>query len=160
MPVNTISGGNSRRNSWRALAGVLIPFCLLLTPSPHGHAAAAQEKSSGAHDADRHADSPSVIRLGMSADFTAGARALGIELFRGAMAYVLPVNAAGGVNGRHVVIKPYDDQYDPDLAIRNTVKLMDQDNVFALLRWDPDHEQNAAPTAQAPGQGFLTLIPL
>ena len=44
----------------------------------------------------------------------------------------MPANAAGGVDGRRIVVKAYDDQYDPDLAIRNTVKLMDQDNVFAL----------------------------
>lgn len=74
------------------------------------------------------------IRLGMSADFSASARALSIELYRGAMAYLTTVNEAGGVNGRRVVITAYDDKYQPDLAIRNTLKLMKED-VFALFSY-------------------------
>lgn len=74
------------------------------------------------------------IRLGMSADFSASARALSIELYRGAMAYLTAVNEAGGVNGRRVVITAYDDRYQPDLAIQNTLKLMKED-VFALFSY-------------------------
>jgi ABC-type branched-subunit amino acid transport system substrate-binding protein len=74
------------------------------------------------------------IRLGMSADFSASARALSIELYRGAMAYLIPLNKAGGVNGRRVEITAYDDRYDPDLAIQNTLTLMKED-VFALFSY-------------------------
>ena len=97
----------------------------------------------------------------MSADFTAGARGLGIELYRGAMAYLLPVNAAGGVNGRHIVIKTYDDKYDPDLAIRNTVRLMDQDNVFALFGYvgTPTMNRTLPLLRMHQDQDFLLLFP-
>jgi branched-chain amino acid transport system substrate-binding protein len=74
------------------------------------------------------------IRLGMSADFSASARGLSIELYRGAMAYLVPLNNAGGVNGRAVTITAYDDKYQPDLAIANTLRLM-QDDVFALFSY-------------------------
>jgi branched-chain amino acid transport system substrate-binding protein len=70
----------------------------------------------------------------MSADFSASARALSIELYRGAMAYLTAVNEAGGVNGRRVVITAYDDKYQPDLAIQNTLKLM-KDDIFALFSY-------------------------
>jgi ABC-type branched-subunit amino acid transport system substrate-binding protein len=70
----------------------------------------------------------------MSADFSASARALSIELYRGAMAYLTQVNEAGGVHGRRVVITAYDDRYQPDLAIQNTLKLMKED-VFALFSY-------------------------
>ncbi|MGE0242194.1 MAG: ABC transporter substrate-binding protein, partial [Parvibaculaceae bacterium] len=73
-------------------------------------------------------------RLGMSADFSASARALSIELYRGAMAYLIPLNEAGGVNGRRVEITAYDDRYEPDLAIQNTLRLM-KDDVFALFSY-------------------------
>jgi branched-chain amino acid transport system substrate-binding protein len=76
----------------------------------------------------------SEIRLGMSADFSASARALSIELYRGAMAYLIPLNKAGGVNGRRVEITAYDDKYQPDLAIQNTLRLM-KDDVFALFSY-------------------------
>ena len=68
------------------------------------NSASSQDKTAGT-DPDRHDASQSVIRLGMSADFSASARALSIELYRGIMAYLLPLNNAGGVNGRQVVIK-------------------------------------------------------
>jgi branched-chain amino acid transport system substrate-binding protein len=161
MSVGTITDRNSRRTPWRALGAVSIALCLLLRPSTHSHAAAALDKVGAGHDADPQGGSPSEIRFGMSADFTAGARALGIELFRGAMAYLLPVNDAGGVDGRRIVIKPYDDQYDPDLAIRNTVKLMDQDNVFALFGYvgTPTMNRTLPLLRMRQDKDFLLLFP-
>ena len=112
----------------------MLALALLLAAALLGEPASAQDKTAGT-DADRQDASQSAIRLGMSADFSASARALSIELYRGAMAYLLPLNNAGGVNGRRVVIKAYDDRYEPDLAIRNTLKLMDEDDVFALFSY-------------------------
>jgi hypothetical protein len=84
----------------------MLALALLLAAALLGDPASAQDKTAGT-DADRQDASQSVIRLGMSADFSASARALSIELYRGAMAYLLPLNNAGGVNGRRVVIKAY-----------------------------------------------------
>jgi branched-chain amino acid transport system substrate-binding protein len=112
----------------------MLTLALLLAAALLGDSASAKDKTAGT-DADRQDASKSEIRLGMSADFSASARALSIELYRGAMAYLLPLNNAGGVNGRRIVIKAYDDQYEPDLAIRNTLKLMAEDDVFALFSY-------------------------
>jgi branched-chain amino acid transport system substrate-binding protein len=106
----------------------MLTLALLLAAALLGAPASAKDKTAGNA-------SQSEIRLGMSADFSASARALSIELYRGAMAYLLPLNNAGGVAGRRVVIKAYDDQYEPDLAIRNTQKLMGEDDVFALFSY-------------------------
>ena len=105
----------------------ILAVALLLMAALLSDRASAKEGTAGA---DRQGAGQSEIRLGMSADFSASARALSIELYRGAMAYLLPVNNTG-VNDRRLVIKAYDDQYEPDLAIRNTLKLMDEDDVFA-----------------------------
>ncbi|SMF07013.1 ABC transporter substrate-binding protein [Desulfovibrio gilichinskyi] len=75
------------------------------------------------------------ILLGMSAAFTGHSRGLGIELFRGSQAYFNQVNANGGINGRKVVIKYYDDGYDPLPAIRNTINLIEKDNVLCLFNY-------------------------
>ena len=45
------------------------------------------------------------------------------------------VNRAGGVHGRKIVIRAYDDSYNPIPAIRNTIKLIDDDNVFLLANY-------------------------
>src|SRR5262245_41069120 len=108
--------------------GLLTLFALF------GNPASAQEATEAAPGGGQPGIGQSEIRLGMSADFSASARALSIELYRGAMAYLIPLNKAGGVNGRRVVITAYDDQYDPDLAIQNTLRLM-KEEVFALFSY-------------------------
>jgi ABC-type branched-subunit amino acid transport system substrate-binding protein len=73
------------------------------------------------------------IVLGMSAAFTGPSRDLGTELYRGAAAYFEHVNRAGGVGGRNIRIKAYDDGYNPGPAIENTERLVERDNVFLLF---------------------------
>ena len=71
--------------------------------------------------------------LGMSAAFSGPSRGLGIELYRGATAYFEHVNQAGGIDGRRIRLKIYDDGYQPDPAVKNTTTLMLQDQVFLLF---------------------------
>ncbi len=73
------------------------------------------------------------IVLGMSAAFSGPSRGLGSELYRGAMSYFNYVNDNGGVAGRKITLKLYDDGYQPDPCVRNTMKLMLEDNVFLLF---------------------------
>jgi ABC-type branched-subunit amino acid transport system substrate-binding protein len=112
----------------------LLALSLLAFVALTGYPASAQQKPALAPPGNQPGADQGEIRLGMSADFSASARALSIELYRGAMAYLIPVNEAGGVNGRRVVITAYDDRYDPDLAVHNTLQLMKGD-VFALFSY-------------------------
>ena len=72
------------------------------------------------------------IVLGMSAAFRGPSRGLGIELYRGTMAYLEHVNRNGGIDGRKIVIKAYDDGYNPLPAIENTIRLVEKDDPFLL----------------------------
>lgn len=87
--------------------------------------------------ADRPAEPPTAsdtsIILGMSAAFSGPSRGLGIELYRGAGAYFARVNEQGGVAGRTVQVKAYDDGYQPGPSVKNTMKLMLDDQVFLLF---------------------------
>ncbi len=96
----------------------ILAVALLLVAALLSDPASAKEGTAGA---DRQGAGQSEIRLGMSADFSASARALSIELYRGAMAYLLPANNTG-VNNRRLVIKA-------------SLKLMDEDDVFALFSY-------------------------
>jgi len=73
------------------------------------------------------------VRLGVSAAFKGPSRGLGIELYRGAMAYFEDVNRQGGIHGRKIVLKSYDDNYNPIPAIENTIHLIEQDKVLLLF---------------------------
>ena len=98
------------------LAGCLLGLC----SRPSGAAA-----STGVTDSE--------IVLGMSAAFSGPSRGLGIELFRGASAYFEHINGRGGVRGRKIVLRTYDDGYQPDPSVQNTMSLMLKDEVFALF---------------------------
>lgn len=75
------------------------------------------------------------IKVGMSAAFTGPSEGLGVELYRGAMAYIEHINHTGGVNGRKIILQAYDDGYDPIPAINNTVKLIEEDKVLLLFNY-------------------------
>jgi ABC-type branched-subunit amino acid transport system substrate-binding protein len=72
------------------------------------------------------------IILGMSAPFEGPARALGIELYRGSMAYFDQINKRGGVFGHRIAIKARNDNYQPIPAVMNTIELVQDDRVFGL----------------------------
>jgi branched-chain amino acid transport system substrate-binding protein len=78
---------------------------------------------------------PEPIVLAMSAAFSGPSRGLGIEVYRGARAYFDDVDAHGGVNGRPIVIKAYDDGYNPAPAIYNTIRAIEQDRAFLLFSY-------------------------
>jgi ABC-type branched-subunit amino acid transport system substrate-binding protein len=81
-----------------------------------------------------HARAEEIV-VGMSGAFTGPTRGMGIELYRGSMAYFEHVNSQGGVHGRKIVIKAYDDGYNPVPAIDNTIRLIEQDKVFLLFNY-------------------------
>jgi ABC-type branched-subunit amino acid transport system substrate-binding protein len=69
----------------------------------------------------------------MSAAFKGPSGGLGSELHRGAQACFAEVNRQGGVHGRKIVLKAYDDGYNPAPAILNTRRLVHQDGAFLLF---------------------------
>ena len=73
------------------------------------------------------------ILLGTSAAFSGPSRGLGIELYRGAQAFFEQVNERGGVRGRRIALKLYDDGYQPVPSVQNTMELLLSDQVFALF---------------------------
>lgn len=73
------------------------------------------------------------IVFGQSAAFKGPAAALGLGMRQGILAAFEEANAEGGVNGRKLELVSYNDGYEPDKAIDNTKKLLQEDNVFALI---------------------------
>lgn len=73
------------------------------------------------------------LRLGMSAPFSGPVASLGREFHRGAASWLARVNAAGGVHGRRVELVALDDAYDPDRTVRNVIRLIEDEQVFALF---------------------------
>jgi branched-chain amino acid transport system substrate-binding protein len=85
----------------------------------------------------------SQIVLGQSVALSGPAEQLGKDMQVGATLYFNKVNAAGGVNGRKVVLKTLDDGYEPPNAVANTKKLLNDEKVFALFGYVGTPTSNA-----------------
>jgi ABC-type branched-subunit amino acid transport system substrate-binding protein len=73
------------------------------------------------------------IVFGQSAALKGPAAALGLGMRDGILAAFHEANAAGGVHGRKLDLISYNDGYEPEMAIANTKRLIDEDKVFALI---------------------------
>ncbi len=74
------------------------------------------------------------VLIGSSAGLSGPIANWGNNLSRFApQAYFNKVNERGGVNGRQIKYKVYDDAYKPDRAVANVKKLIERDRVFCLL---------------------------
>jgi branched-chain amino acid transport system substrate-binding protein len=73
------------------------------------------------------------ITFGQAAVLEGPASALGQGMRAGIQAAFDEVNARGGVHGRKLKLISRDDGYEPDRAIAETRKLIEEDKVFALI---------------------------
>jgi branched-chain amino acid transport system substrate-binding protein len=72
------------------------------------------------------------IRIGSSVPLS-GEAAIAGNVARGIDAYFKSVNAKGGVLGRKIKYTYLDDGYDPGRAVNNTIRLIQQEQVFAVF---------------------------
>jgi ABC-type branched-subunit amino acid transport system substrate-binding protein len=96
------------------------------------------------------------ILFGQSAAFEGPAAALGLGMREGILASFNEANANGGVNGRRLELVSYDDGYEPEKAIANTKRLIDENGVFALVGEVGTPTSNAAqPITTEAGVPFI-----
>jgi branched-chain amino acid transport system substrate-binding protein len=76
---------------------------------------------------------PDRILFGQAAALSGPSSALGVKMRQGILAAFAEVNAKGGVHGRKLELISRDDGYDPDRSVLQTVKLLNEDRVFALI---------------------------
>lgn len=73
--------------------------------------------------------------LGMSAAFTGPIDGLGVELYRGSMAYFNYLDEHGGIHGKPVSLQILDDGYQPGPAIDNTIRFLRGDEPLCLMNY-------------------------
>ena len=96
------------------------------------------------------------IVFGQSAAFDGPAAALGLGMREGILASFNEANATGGVNGRRLELVSYDDGYEPEKAIANTKRLINENGVFALVGEVGTPTSNAVqPIATEEGVPFI-----
>ena len=83
--------------------------------------------------ADEVGISADTILFGQAAALGGPSSVLGQGMRQGILAAFAEVNAKGGVHGRRLELISRDDGYDPDRSVIATVKLIEEDKVFALI---------------------------
>ena len=73
------------------------------------------------------------VLFGQSAAFSGPASELGQNMRRGIKAAFHEANEQGGVHGRRLELEDLDDAYEPEAAIANTKRLIEDHEVFALI---------------------------
>ena len=73
------------------------------------------------------------VLFGQSAAFSGPASELGTNMKQGILAAFDEANRRGGVHGRLLELVSFDDAYEPEAAIANTIRLIDEEEVFALI---------------------------
>ena len=106
------------------------------------------------------AESPGVsddrVLFGQSAAFEGPAQELGKNMRLGIEVAFAEVNASGGVHGRRLELVSYDDSYEPEASIANTHRLIDEDEVFALIgEVGTPTSRSATPVAAASNVPFI-----
>ncbi|MEZ2146081.1 ABC transporter substrate-binding protein [Bradyrhizobium sp. DN5] len=83
--------------------------------------------------ADEAGVSADVILFGQAAALEGPSSALGQRMRQGIVAAFTEINAKGGVHGRKLQLISRDDGYDPDRSVAQTLRLIEDDKVFALI---------------------------
>ena len=96
------------------------------------------------------------VLFGQSAALSGLAQELGLEMSLGINAAFHEANSNGGVAGRRLELITLDDTYEPELAIANTLQLIEDEQVFALIgEVGTPTSRSATPVAAEAGVPFV-----
>ena len=96
------------------------------------------------------------VVFGQSAAFSGPAQELGTNMRIGIMAAFHEVNERGGVHGRILELVSRDDAYEPEAAVTNTLHLIEEEGVFALIgEVGTPTSRSATPVAADEGVPFI-----
>ena len=83
----------------------------------------------------KSADLTQSIILCQSGAFTGASSHFSRQAWLGAQTYFDEVNRSGGINGKKIELRAFDDGYDPAQAVKNTNECLKDTNVFALFNY-------------------------
>ena len=126
------------------------------TASPPSSSPSPTPTASPAASGERSGVSDERVVFGQSAAFSGLAEGLGTDMRHGITAAFLEANRAGGVHGRLIELRSLDDSYEPEAAIANTLRLIEQEQVFALIgAVGTPTSRSATPVARSHGVPYV-----
>ncbi|NMO14479.1 ABC transporter substrate-binding protein [Pyxidicoccus fallax] len=144
-----------------AALAVLAAACEKKTqpaPSGEGGAQATQQGQPAAPGGGNVPASGDVILLGQVGALTGGQATFGISTRNGIEMALKEANAAGGVKGKKLAIRVYDNQSKPEEAAQATTRLITQDKV-AIILGDVASSNSLAMAEKAQAAGVPMITP-
>lgn len=136
--------------------GLRLGLGILLTLGLIGAACTRTEESDGGGEGGAETTETGPIKVGFFAPLTGPVAADGEAAKRGAELAVEVINGNGGVDGREIELIQYDDAFSPDEAANLTRRLVEQDDVVAVISGSySTPTRAAAPIAEQAGVPFI-----
>ena len=124
------------------------------TPTPHHDRPTPTPTES--EDAGTAGITDDRVLFGQSAAFSGPAEELGTNMRLGIRAAFHEANEAGGVHGRSLELISLDDAYEPETAVTNTLRLIEDERVFMLIgAVGTPTSRSATPVSEAAGVPYL-----
>ena len=89
--------------------------------------------SAGSYAKPEHGVMADKVMIGGSLPLSGTLANMGKSIVEGLQIYLSMVNEGGGINGRKIEAKMYDDEYKPDKAVANSKLLVERDKVFSIV---------------------------
>ena len=141
MTARTVHRSNRPAGSRYAIAALMLAVAMSMVPTRADDIPGVSEER---------------VLFGQSAAFSGPAEALGRGMRLGIRAAFEERNRTGGVHGRRLGLVSLDDAYEPESAITNTRRLIEDEQVFALIGAVGTPTSNAAePIASAAGVPYI-----
>lgn len=113
------------------LAALLVVVCFAFAGCSQEPAGDADQQNPSTDDANASGDAET-IKIGMLAPLTGEVAEYGVAVANGVRLYVEEYNAAGGMNGKQIVLVEYDEEGDSAKAVTGYNSLVDQ-GVAAII---------------------------
>ncbi|WP_002633338.1 ABC transporter substrate-binding protein [Myxococcus hansupus] len=141
-----------------AALAVMAAACEKKTqPAPSGEGGSQAAQGQGAAPGGAPADANTIL-LGQVGSLTGGQATFGISTRNGIELALKEANAAGGVKGKKLAIRVYDNQSKPEEAAQAATRLITQDKV-ALILGDVASSNSLAMAEKAQAAGVPMITP-
>ncbi|QDE93163.1 ethanolamine utilization protein EutJ [Myxococcus xanthus] len=141
-----------------AALAVMVAACEKKTqPAPSGEGGTQAAQGQGAAPGGAPADANTIL-LGQVGSLTGGQATFGISTRNGIELALKEANAAGGVKGKKLSIRVYDNQSKPEEAAQAATRLITQDKV-ALILGDVASSNSLAMAEKAQAAGVPMITP-
>ena len=106
-----------------------------------------------------HAQEKEPIKIGWIGPLSGALAPGGTAIQRGALLAIDPINAAGGIDGRKLVLIPRDSEANPAKAVTVARQLIDQEGVYALIgKYDSSSAKALNPVIHEAGVPMMISI--